>query len=57
MPQVMLAHLKEEYGELDATEIETNRAALAGAWNPDDHIQDLFIRIHDAQQNLAAKSK
>jgi hypothetical protein len=31
MPQVMLAHLKEEYGELDATEIKTYCAALAGA--------------------------
>jgi hypothetical protein len=49
MPQAMLADLKEEYGELDATEIETNRATLAGAWNPDDHIEDLFTCIHDAQ--------
>jgi hypothetical protein len=31
MPQAMIAHLKEEYGELDATEIKTNRATLAGA--------------------------
>jgi hypothetical protein len=54
-PQVMLAHLKEVYGELDVTNIETNRAALAGAWNPDDHIVDLFIRIRDAQC-LAAKA-
>jgi hypothetical protein len=55
MPQIMLAHLKEEYGELDATEIKTNRAKLAGAWNPDDHIEDLFIHIRDAQR-LAAKA-
>jgi hypothetical protein len=54
-PQAMLAHLKEEYGELDATEIETNHAALAGAWNPDDHIEDLFTCIHDAQ-HLASKA-
>jgi hypothetical protein len=55
MPQAMLAHLKEEYGKLDATEIETNHATLAGAWNPDNHIEDLFTRIHDAQC-LAAKA-
>jgi hypothetical protein len=54
-PQAMLAHLKEEYGELDATEIETNRATLAGAWNPDDHIEDLFTCIWDAQR-LATKA-
>jgi hypothetical protein len=54
-PQAMLAHLKEEYGELDAMEIETNRATLAGAWNPDDHIEDLFTRIRDAQL-LATKA-
>jgi hypothetical protein len=46
-PQVMLAHLKEEYGELDATEIKTNHAALAGAWNPDNRIEDLFTRIRE----------
>jgi hypothetical protein len=51
----MLAHLKEEYGELDATEIETNHDTLAGAWNPDDHIEDLFTRIRDAQR-LATKA-
>jgi hypothetical protein len=54
-PQAMLVHLKEEYGELDATEIKTNRATLAGAWNPDDHIEDLFTCIHDVQR-LATKA-
>jgi hypothetical protein len=30
-------------------EIETSRATLASAWNPDDHIEELFTRILDAQ--------
>jgi hypothetical protein len=55
MPQAMIAHLKEEYGELDAMEIETNRATLAGAWNSDDRIEDLFSRIWDVQ-HLATKA-
>jgi ferritin len=54
-PQAMIAHLKEEYGELDATEIETNHATLAGAWNPDDHIDELFTHIREAQR-LATKA-
>ncbi len=49
-PQAMLAHLNTEYGVLQPTEIEANRSKLSAPWNPDDPIEDVFMRIRDAQR-------
>jgi hypothetical protein len=49
-PQILLAHLHTNYGDLTPEEIEDNRASLARPWNPDDPIEDLWSRITDAQR-------
>ena len=48
-PQAILAYLKTHYGALTPNEIELNRGTLAAAWNPDDDIEDLWLRLRDAQ--------
>jgi hypothetical protein len=49
-PQAMLAHIKDTYGNLTADEIEKNRNSLSAVWNVDDNIEDLWLRIRDAQR-------
>jgi hypothetical protein len=48
-PKDMLAYIKTTYGDLTPNEIERNRATLTAPWNPDDDIEDLWLRIRDAQ--------
>jgi hypothetical protein len=48
-PRDMLKHLQTTYGTITPLEIEQNRATLTSAWNPDDDIEGLWVRIRDAQ--------
>ena len=48
-PAAMLQHLLDTYGDLNATEIEANRALLTATWNPDDPIEDLWLRIREVR--------
>ena len=50
----MLAHLKTIYGEITNEEIEANRANLSADWNPDDPMEDLWLRIHECQRYALA---
>jgi hypothetical protein len=45
----MLKHLQTTYGTITPLKIEQNRATLTSAWNPDDDIEGLWVRIRDAQ--------
>jgi hypothetical protein len=45
----MLTHLQTMYGTITPLKIEQNRATLTSVWNPDDNIEGLWVRIHDAQ--------
>jgi hypothetical protein len=48
-PCNMLLHLQDMYGTITPLEIEQNRATFTSAWNPDDDIEGLWLRIRDAQ--------
>jgi hypothetical protein len=48
-PLEMLLYLKTTYRDITPAEIETNRATLCIPWNPDDDIEDLWLRISNAQ--------
>jgi hypothetical protein len=49
-PREMLMHLRRTYGDITPLEIEMNRATLSTPWNPDDDIEDLWVRITTAQE-------
>lgn len=53
-PGEMLGFIKHTYGALTPNEIELNRASLSSPWNPDDDIEDIWLRIRDAQVLAAA---
>jgi hypothetical protein len=55
-PREMLLHLRTTYGDITPLEIEMNRATLSTEWNPDDDIEDLWLRISTAQE-LAHRAK
>jgi hypothetical protein len=46
----MLVHLRTTYGDITPLEIEMNRATLSLPWNPNDDIEDLWLRISNAQE-------
>jgi hypothetical protein len=48
-PHDMLEYLKTTYGDITPDDIDKNSATLTAPWNPDDPIQDLWLRIRDAQ--------
>jgi hypothetical protein len=45
----MLQHLKDTYGQIAPDNVEQNRSLLSAEWNPDDPIEDIWIRIRDCQ--------
>jgi hypothetical protein len=45
--RTMLTHLQATYGLITPEEIETNRNLLTTAWNPDDPIEDFWLRIKE----------
>jgi len=48
-PRIMLAHLQTTYGQVAPDDVEQNRTLLSAEWNPDDPIEDVWIRIRDCQ--------
>jgi hypothetical protein len=53
----MLAHLKATYGIITNEEIESNRTQLATEWNPDEPIEDLWLRIQEMQRFATAANE
>lgn len=53
--EAMLTHLKTTYGTISREEIDANRVSLTQPWNPDEPIENLWVRIPEAQRiaNLA----
>jgi hypothetical protein len=45
----MLAHLKSTYGKITPEELEANRSMLSAVWNPDDPMEDFWVRIKEVQ--------
>jgi hypothetical protein len=56
-PQTTLAHLKEQYGEIINEEIEANCTKLNAEWNPDETIEDLWLRITEVQRYATRATK
>jgi hypothetical protein len=50
----MLAHLQETYGAVTNEEIEANRSQLSADWNPDEPMEDLWLRLHECQRYAMA---
>jgi hypothetical protein len=48
-PRLMLTHLQDTYGQVTPDDIEQNRMRLSDEWNPDDPIEDVWIRISECQ--------
>jgi hypothetical protein len=48
-PLEMLNHLKDTYGQVSADDIENNRNLLSADWNPDDPIENVWLRIRECQ--------
>ena len=48
-PVAMLTHLQTTYGQVTPDDIEINRQLLSAEWNPDDPIENIWIRIRDCQ--------
>jgi hypothetical protein len=48
-PRDMLLHLQATYGTITPLKIKKNCAMLTSAWNPNDDIEGLWVRIRDAQ--------
>ena len=48
-PLTMLNHMKATYGQVAQDDVEQNRTLLSADWNPDDPIEDVWIRIRDCQ--------
>jgi hypothetical protein len=46
----LLAHLHATYGIITNDDLESNRNKLYAAWNPDDPMEDLWIRIQEIQR-------
>jgi hypothetical protein len=49
-PREMLVHLRTTYDDITPLKIKMNRATLSNPWNPDDNIEDLWLRISTAQE-------
>lgn len=50
-PQAMIAHLLATYGIVTPDDIEANRLTLSAPWNVDEPVEELWLRIHQAQQS------
>jgi hypothetical protein len=46
----LLAHLHTTYGVITNDDLELNRNKLYAAWNPDDPMEDLWLRIQEIQR-------
>ena len=46
----MIVHLSQIYGKITADDIENNRSSLSADWNVDSPIEDLWMRIQEAQR-------
>lgn len=49
-PEEMLLHLEVTYGTVTPDDIEANREGLSKEWNVDEPLENLWLRIHEAQQ-------
>jgi hypothetical protein len=56
-PATILAHLKATYGAITQEDIEANRALLGSDINPDDPIEDLWLRIKECQRFATAANE
>ena len=45
----MLIHLKATYSCITQDDLEANRNLLAAQWNPDDPIENIWLRIRECQ--------
>jgi hypothetical protein len=48
-PRDMLQHLRATYGQVTPDDMEQNRSLLSAEWNPDDPIEDIWLRLRDCQ--------
>jgi hypothetical protein len=46
----ILVHLKTTYAGVKPEEIDANRALLSAPWNPDEPIEDLWLRVTEIQR-------
>jgi hypothetical protein len=56
-PRVMLQHLRLTYGQVTPDDIEQNRSLLSAEWNPDDPIEDVWLRLRDCQGYATAANE
>ena len=52
--RAILIHLIETYGKITIDDVTNNRDSLLAPWNPDDPIEDLWLRIHEARRYAKA---
>jgi hypothetical protein len=48
-PRIMLVHLQDTYGQVTPDDLEENCKRLSANWNPDDPIEDVWIRISECE--------
>jgi hypothetical protein len=48
-PRQLLDHIRDNFSTLTDNDIETNRNELQAAWDPDDPIETLWVRIKEIQ--------
>jgi hypothetical protein len=53
----ILNHLKSTYGTITPEGIEDNRSLLGSDWNPEDPIEDLWLRIKECQRFATAATE
>ena len=53
----MLAHLKSTYGKITPEDLEANRSMLSAVWNPDNPMEDFWVRIKEVQRFATAGHK
>ena len=46
----IITHLVDEYGQLTRDDLETNRESIKTCWNPDEPIEDLWIRLQEIRR-------
>jgi hypothetical protein len=53
-PTAILNHLKSTSGTITPEAIEDNRSLFGSEWNPEDPIEDLWLRIKECQRFATA---
>jgi hypothetical protein len=56
-PTNISTHLKSTYGTITPEGIEDNRSLLGSDWNPDDPIEDLWLRVKECQRFTTAATE